>query len=161
MLSVISKGHIPLIDEFERNRMQEFLDGTHPLSSKRKDYDTGTSRPTMAIPMSGRDEIKREPDDVGAHDDVSSGYNEGLDPGGRADDETGPGNTSIKPETDPNQISRMWMTEDEVSNFLFRNEESNKLDQQSHAQLYNVFRGQSYGPPPRKEHGKWQHAYRN
>jgi len=157
MLSVISKGHIPLIDETDRDRIQEFLSGTHPLSPRRKTYDSGTTRQTTAIPASGRDEIVHEDGDVDSHKDVGSGYNKGLDPGGQADDETGPGNTSEKRETNPNIIHQMFMTQDDISNFLFQNQESSKRDQKSRSQLFNIFQGQSYGPTPRSQ--SWQHTY--
>lgn len=92
--NVVAIGIVPRINDFERDRIQEFLDGTHPMSPKRKTYDTGTKRKTVLdqSPV-GPNEIADEPDDRTSHDNVGSGYKEGPDPGGRADDEVGPGNT--------------------------------------------------------------------
>ncbi len=101
MLKVVAIGIIPRIDEVERDRIQELLDGTHPMSPYRKTYDTGTKRKTVLdqSPM-GPNEIVTEQGDRGSHDNVGSGYKQGPNAGGRADDETGPGNTS---DPDPEQ----------------------------------------------------------
>ncbi len=160
MLKIIAIGITPRIDEVEHELMQEWLDGTHPMSSKRTYYDSGTPRKSKLVDVdqsgAGPNEIAREDGDRSSMDNVSSGYNRGPEPGGRADDETGPGNTSQPPETDAKQIERMFMTEDQVNNFLFRNEESNKLDN-SRSHLFNVFQGNNYGPAPRSR--TWQRTF--
>jgi hypothetical protein len=93
---VVAIGITPRIDEFHRDRVQEFLDGTHPMSPERKKYDSGTKRKTVL------DQSPVGPAETGgagdrlSHDNVGSGYDAGLDPGGPPDDETGPGFTSKK-----------------------------------------------------------------
>jgi len=98
MLKITNKqtlaiGITPRIDEYSRDRIQELLDGTHPMS--RKTYDTGTKRKTILDPSPlGPNETAEEPADKTSHENVGSGYKEDSNPGARADEETGPGNTS-------------------------------------------------------------------
>ncbi len=116
---VVAIGIMPRIDEYKRDLVQEFLDGTHPLSPKRKEYDTGTKRKTVL------DQSPAGPNETGgagdslSHDNVGSGYDKGRDPGGRADDEVGPGNTpNPDPEqefTSPDTTNRIFGNDDDLS----------------------------------------------
>lgn len=101
MLKIVAIGVTPRIHEFERDRIQEFLDGIHPMSPARKTYDTGTKKKTVLdqSPM-GPNDIPEEQDDRTSHSGIGSGYNQGLNPGGKADEESGPGYT---PDSDAEQ----------------------------------------------------------
>lgn len=160
MLKIIAIGINPRINDVERDRIQEWLDGTHPMSSHRNYYDSGTPRKSKLLHLDqsgvGPNEIPREKDDRSSMSDVSSGYNRGLDPGGQADDETGPGNSKQVQETDPNKTNQRFMTEGEISNFLFRNEDSAKRDRKTRSELSTI-RGKSYGPPPQS--GRWERHF--
>ena len=131
--NVVAIGITPRIDDYERDRIQEFLDGTHPMSSKRKDYDTGTKRKTVL------DQSPVGPNETGgtgdrlSHDNVGSGYDKGTDPGGRADDETGPGNTPNRdPEQDftsPDTVNQIFGNDNDLSDkFSPLNSDSRKRD---------------------------------
>lgn len=121
------------IDDHQRDLIQEFLNGTHPLSSKRKNYDTGTKRRTVL------DQSPVGPNETGtgdrlSHDNVGSAYDKGVDPGGRADDETGPGYTPNRdPEqefTSPDTANRIFGNDDDLSDkFSPLNTDSRKRDQ--------------------------------
>lgn len=104
------------IDDYKRDLIQEFLDGTHPLSSRRTTYDTGTKRRTVLDQSPFGPNETGGPGDRLSHDNVGSGYNKGRDPGGRADDEVGPGNT---PNPDPEQE---FMSPD-TTNRIFGNDD--------------------------------------
>ena len=121
------------IDDYKRDLIQEFLDGTHPLSSKRKTYDTGTKRKTVL------DQSPVGPNETGgagdrlSHDNVGSGYDKGRDPGGRADDEVGPGytpNRDLEQEfTTPDTTNRIFGNDNDLSDkFSPLNESSRKRD---------------------------------
>lgn len=114
--NVLAIGITPRIDEYKRDVVQELLDGTHPMSPKRKLYDTGTKKKTVLdqSPV-GPNEIADEPGDRTSHDNVGSGYKEGLDPGGRADDEVGPGYT-------PNRDLEQEFTTPDTPNRIFGND---------------------------------------
>ena len=147
MLKVIAIGINPRIYDVERDRIQEFLDGTHPMSSKRKTYDSGTKKKTVLdqSPV-GPPEIPEEPGDKSSHDNVGSGYNKGPDPGGQADDETGPGNT---PSTDKEQTFTDHSTSeiasrsnnDFSSKWSPLNFDSNKRDQKITQHLMRLHNG--------------------
>lgn len=132
--NVIAIGIIPRIDDYKRDLIQEFLDGTNPMSSKRPTYDTGTKRKTVL------DQSPVGPNETGgagdrlSHDNVGSGYNKGIDPAGRADDEVGPGNTPNRdPEqefTSPDTVNRIFGNDADLSDkFSPLNENSRQLDQ--------------------------------
>lgn len=117
--NVVAIGITPRIDEYKRDLIQEFLDGTHPLSSFRKEYDTGTKRKTVL------DQSPVGPNETGgagdrtSHDNIGSGYDKGRDPGGRADEENGPGHTpNPDPEqefTSPDTVNRIFGNDDDLS----------------------------------------------
>jgi len=133
---VIAIGITPRIYEYERDRIQEFLDGIHPMSPKKTKYDTGTKRKTVLDQSPMGPAETGGPGDRLSHDNVGSGYNKGVDPAGQADDETGPGNT---PKSDKEQT---FMSHDNAD-LAFKNDfdtssvwsplnyESNKRDQNS------------------------------
>jgi hypothetical protein len=102
MLLITAIGISPRIYDTPRDRVQEFLDGVHPMAPERKTYDTGSPKKIVLDQTGlGPSNIKEESDDKTPHSNLSSGYAQGLDPGGRVDDEVGPGNTSnIDPEQD-------------------------------------------------------------
>jgi len=133
---VIAIGITPRIDEYERDVIQEFLDGTHPMSPKRKTYDTGTKKKVVL------DQSPMGPNETGgtedrtSHDNAGSGYDKGANPGGRADDEAGPGNTT---NPDPEQdftshdtVDHVFGNEGDLSNkWSPLNSDSQKRDQNS------------------------------
>lgn len=131
---VTAIGITPRIDEYKRDLIQELLDGTNPTSFKRTTYDTGTKKKTIL------DQSPVGPNETGAgddrlsHDNVGSGYDKGIDPGGRADDETGPGYTPNRdPEqefTSPDTVNRIFGNDDNLSDkFSPLNTDSRKRDQ--------------------------------
>ena len=133
MLKVVAIGINPRIYDTQRDRIQELLDGTHPLSSVRKTYDTGTKKKTVLdqSPL-GPDNIADDEDERTSHSGVGSGYNDG----GRADDEVGPGNTkNPDPEQDfatPDTSEMTFRNDfDTSSKFSPLNYDSNKRDQNS------------------------------
>jgi len=90
----VAIGITPRIHEMPFESIQERLDGMHPMSPQRRVYDTGTKKKTVLDPSpAGPSERPEGADDRTSHTNVGSGYDKGLDPGGQADDETGPGNT--------------------------------------------------------------------
>lgn len=117
--NVVAIGITPRIDEYKRDLIQEFLDGTHPLSSFRQQYDTGTKRKTIL------DQSPVGPNETGgagdrtSHDNVGSGYDKDLNPGGRGNEETGPGYTPNRdPEQDfttPDTVNRIFGNDDDLS----------------------------------------------
>lgn len=135
--NVLAIGITPRIDEYARDVIQEFLDGTHPMSPKRKVYDTGTKKKTVLdqSPV-GPNEIADEPGDRTSHDNVGSGYKEDPDPGGRPDDETGPGNArNIDHEQDfatPDNGELIFRQEDDSSSKF------SPLNYESQARDYNA-----------------------
>lgn len=101
MLIITAIGLSPRIYNEPRDRVQEFLDGINPNAPERKTYDSGTPKKTVLDQSGlGPSNMKEESDDKTPHTNLSSGYAQGMDPGGRADDEVGPGNT---PNKDPEQ----------------------------------------------------------
>lgn len=141
MLKVTSKqvvaiGITPRIDEYQRDRVQELLDGIHPMSPKKKTYDTGTKKKNVLDQSPFGPAETGGPGDRLSHDNVGSGYNKGLNPGGQADDETGPGNTS-KPDkeqtfTTPDTSELAFKNDfDTSSRWSPLNYESNKRDRNS------------------------------
>lgn len=121
MIKIISKKLLairsnPLINDTIFDQVQEQLNGIHPRDSKKKKEDSGQNRMTFIDDWLGLGTNDRPPNagtGMGAgrnpystNEQLSSGYNDG----GQADDETGPGNSSIA--TDP------YYTQD-VNNELF------------------------------------------
>ncbi|MHA2279863.1 MAG: hypothetical protein ACXAC5_03175 [Promethearchaeota archaeon] len=172
MLRVIAIGITPRIDDVERDRIQEFLDGTHPMSPVRKKYDTGTKRKTVLdqSPV-GPPEIP-ESGDRTSHDNVGSGFKEGLDPNSQADDETGPGNTSKQ---DKEQTFMEYSTVDLITKNDFDtsskwsplNTESNKRDKNVTTHLRRLHQRPGVGALPRRydvddlvRASSWTYRYR-
>jgi len=155
MLKVIAIGITPRINDVERDRVQELLDGTHPMSPYRKTYDTGTKRKTVL------DQSPAGPNETGmdgdrnSHDNVGSGYDKGLDPNGQADDETGPGNT---PKQDKEQTFMDQSTVDLITKNDFDtsnewsplNYESSKRDKNITTYLRRLHRQPGVGALPRR-----------
>ena len=117
--NVTAIGITPRIDEYKRDLIQEFIDGTHPLSSHRKTEDSGARRKVfLEQSPAGPNETGGAGDRL-SHDGVGSGYDKGRDPGGRADDEVGPGNTlNPDPEqefTTPDTVNRTFGNDDDLS----------------------------------------------
>ncbi len=121
MITVTSKNVValrnsPRINEQPFEDLQEWLSGVHPLSPIRKTHDSGKPREVFPdLSPAGPNEITREKEDRSSMSGVSSGYNRGMDPGGRADDETGPGNTSIRNDEQTNKTH-------DVSELAFKND---------------------------------------
>lgn len=117
--NVIAIGITPRIDEYKRDLIQEFLDGSHPLSSLRKTEDSGARRKVFLEQSPAGPNETGGPGDILSHDNVGSGYDKGRDPGGRADDEVGPGNTpNPDPEqefTTPDTVNRIFGNDDDLS----------------------------------------------
>ncbi len=163
MLKLTSKqtvaiGITPRVNDAYRDLIEERLNGINPMSPVRQTYDTGTKRKTILDQSGfGPNEIPREQGDKSSMDNVSSGYTVGSDTDRPADDETGPGFTRSVPETDVKHLHRQFMSQDEIGNFLFRNEDSDKRDQKSRANLFNVYQGQHYGPTPKST--RWHVEY--
>lgn len=131
---VVAIGITPRIDEYKRDLIQEFLDGTHPMSPRRQTYDTGTRRKTILEQSPAGPNETGGAGDRTSHDNVGSGYDKGRDPGGRADDETGPGNTpNYDPEqefTTPDTVNRIFGNDDDLSDkFSPLNDGSRRRDQ--------------------------------
>jgi len=158
MLKVIAIGITPRIDEFERERLQEMLDGTHPMSSRRKTYDTGTKKKTVL------DQSPTGPAETGgsgdrlSHDNVGSGYDKGLDPNGQADDETGPGNTPKHDKeqifTDPKTVELITLNDFDTSSSMSPlNAESNKWDKKTiniNTRLREIYKQPGIGKMPKR-----------
>lgn len=85
---VVAIGITPRINDVERDRIQEILDGSHPMSSTRKQYDTGTKRKVILDQSPAGPNETADGDDRTSHTNVGSGYDAGP-----PDDETGPGFT--------------------------------------------------------------------
>lgn len=131
--NVVAIGITPRIDEYKRDLIQEMLDGNHPLSSHRKTEDSGARRKVFLEQSPAGPNETGGPDDRTSHDNVGSGYDKGLDPGGRADDEIGPGNTPNRdPEqefTSPDTVNRIFGNEKDLSDkFSPLNEGSRQRD---------------------------------
>lgn len=130
---VTAIGITPRIDEYKRDLIQEFIDGVHPLSSHRKTEDSGARRKVFLEQSPAGPNETGGPGDRLSHDNVGSGYDKGRDPGGRADDEVGPGNTpNPDPEqefTTPDTINQIFGNEDNLSDkFSPLNSDSRKRD---------------------------------
>ncbi len=112
--NVIAIGITPRIDEYKRDLIQEFMDGTHPLSSHRKTEDSGARRKVFLEQSPAGPNETGGPDDRLSHDGVGSDYGPG-----RADDEVGPGNTlNPDPEqefTTPDTVNRIFGNDDDLS----------------------------------------------
>lgn len=174
MLKVIAIGITPRINDVERDRIQELLDGTHPLSPVRKTYDTGTKRKTVL------DQSPSGPAETGgygdrlSHDNVTSTYDKGLDPNSQADDETGPGNNPKydKEQTfnDPTTVELVSKNEfDTSSEWSPLNYESNKRDRNATTFLRRLHQRPGYGKMPQRYNvdqliqsgsSAWTHIYR-
>jgi len=131
---VVAIGINPRIDEYKRDLIQEFLDGTHPLSPARKTEDSGSRRKVFLEQSPAGPNETGGAGDRTSHDNVGSGYDKGLNPGGRADDEIGPGNTPNRdPEqewTSPETTNRIFGNDDDLSDkFSPLNEGSRQRDQ--------------------------------
>lgn len=159
MLKVIAIGITPRINDVERDRIQEFLDGTHPMSPIRKTYDTGTKRKTVL------DQSPAGPNETGgagdrlSHDNVGSNGFGGpggfLDPNGQADDETGPGNTPKRDKeqtfTDQSTVDLMTKNDFDYSNeWSPLNYESSKWDKNTTTFLRRMQSRPGVGPLPRR-----------
>ena len=155
MLSVVAIGITPRIDDVERDRIQEFLDGTHPMSPIRRTYDTGTKRKTVLdMSPAGPNETGGAGDRL-SHDNVGSGYNKGLDPNGQADDETGPGNTSKQDKeqtfTDYSTVDLITKNDFDTSNkWSPLNSESNKRDRNIVTHLRRLYQQPGVGKLPKR-----------
>jgi len=176
MLRVIAIGITPRINDVERDRIREMLDGTNPLSSIRRHYDNNpkTLRKTVLDPSPAGPNETGEAGDRKSHDNVGSGYNKGIDPGGQADDETGPGNTSKhdKEQTfnDPSMVDLITKNDFDTSNeWSPLNYESNKRDKNSTTHLKRLHQQPGYGAMPRRHDvdklvsrasSVWTHVYR-
>ena len=112
MLIITAISFNPRINDEPRNRLEEFLNGTHPLSPERPKTDLGIPRKTILDQTAlGPSNMQDESEDKTPHSNLGSGYNDGS----RADDEIGPGNTkSLDPEQD--------LANPDTQNMLFRNE---------------------------------------
>lgn len=106
MISITSKQVFalrgePRIHQLPFDEIQEWLNGVNPMSPAVKKHDSGKNREVFPdLSPAGPSEIPENPDERTSHTNVGSGYDKGLDPGGRADDETGPGNMNMP---DPEQ----------------------------------------------------------
>lgn len=178
MLRIIAKqvvaiGITPRIDDVRHDRIQELLEGTHPMSSQKKKYDTGTKRKTVLDPSpAGPEEIPEEPEDRSSHHNVGSTYYRGSNSsGGQADDETGPGNT---PKSDKEQT----FTSHDTVDLAFKNDfdtsnrwsplnyETNARDRQSTNHLRLLHQRPKNRVPVRypvdelsRAAGTWSHIY--
>ena len=158
MLKILSKKiialrGIPRIYDAPFDSIQEWLNGVHPLSPAQRKYDT--NKPRLTIPdlsPVGPDAIKREKGDKSSLDNASSGYNQGLEPGGTADDETGPGFTRTLPNTNPQVTELAFRSEGDLSSNLFLNRDSRNRDKskQQLQQLYGL---------PDVDRRKWQRKF--
>ncbi len=180
MLKVIAIGITPRIDEYERERLQEMLDGTHPMSSHRKTYDTGTKRKTVL------DQSPAGPNETGgtgdslSHDNVGSNGVGGpggfLDPSGQADDEIGPGNTpkynKEQTFTDPKTVELITMNDFDTSSSMSPlNAESAKWDKKTNninLRLREIYKEPGVGGFPKRypvdqlsraASSTWSHKY--
>ena len=156
MIQVVSKSvtalkGTPLIDEEPFNQVQDVLNNEHPHSTRKKTYDSGKPKQTFFDDWLGLDSQNERAPNAGAgmslgrdpnesqDKRLSSGYNDGE----QADDETGPGNTTVAP--DP------YYTQD-VNNELFMDLRIKGQDNndaiQSH--LKRVLHGQPVTLPHRR-----------
>ena len=123
MKRIISKQIValkgsPLINEEPFNQIQDQLNGIHPHDTRKKRYDSGKPKQTFFDDWLGLDSQNERAPNPGAgmslgrdpneskDNRLSSGYNDGE----QADDETGPGHSTVAP--DP------YFTQD-VNNELF------------------------------------------
>lgn len=158
MLRIIALRGTPRIQEMPFDQIQEWLNGVNPMSPHVKSHDSGKPREVIPdLSPAGPDGIVRETGDKSSMDNVSSGYDRGMDPGGRADDETGPGNTSNKDQEQnypsSKNIQLFTRQEGDTSSNLFLNEDSSKRDRPQIQQNMSII----YGMPP--THRRWQHSY--
>ncbi len=167
-LTVALRGDMKAIDRIQWDNVQEFLNGMPTTDSKVKKHDSGKPKETTFPGGAGvgPDEIAREDGDRSSMDNTSSGYNRGLNPGGRADDETGPGNTpDADPEqnfTDHMQNELAWKAEGDLSSqYSPLNQDSSKRDQRR----INSHMGKMYGMAPihqrydRAASTEWKYEY--
>jgi len=168
MITIISKQIIalrgsPRIYQEPFDRLQEWLSGTNPMSSSTKNHDSGKRREVFPdLSPAGPEEISKGQGNKGAHDNVGSGYDKDVDLfGGRADDETGPGNNR---NSDPEQTFTDHMTSDlafkndyDTSSTLSPlNEESRKRDRNSNNYLMSLQRRPKVQP---KRVASWKHTF--
>lgn len=173
---VVAIGITPRIYDEERDRIREFLDGTHPMSSHRKNYDSGTKRLTVLDQSAvGPNEISYEKDDRNSHSNVGSGGTQGINPGGRADDETGPGNmTNSDPEQDFMSHDNADLAFDNANSTSSKwsplNYESNKRDKNITHYLRRLYQEPGVGALPKRHDvdrltrskaasSSWRHKY--
>lgn len=145
MITVLSKYVValrnsPRIYELPFEQVQEWL-GSNPTSPFRKNHDSGKRREVIPdLSPAGPNETIQEDGDRGSHDNVGSGYNDG----GRADDETGPGNAS-NPDPEQkytNHETAEYATKNDFdfsSSLSLINQGSRKRDQASARSLGEIY----------------------
>lgn len=164
MIQIISKNVTALKDQPLIN-LQPFVDlqrrrGQDPYSPHKKTYDSGTSRHVFPGEGSGvaPDTIPKEPDERGSMSDVSSGYDRGLNPGGRANDGVQPGGGEGLLDGEQNYLDSKYVeissrSPDDTATNLFMREQSDKLDQPVQRNL-----GRVYAKPPVARRWNWQYS---
>jgi hypothetical protein len=133
---VVAIGIRPRIDTYKEDLVQEFLNGVHPLSSSRLTEENGLKRKVFLEQSPAGPNETGGAGDRTSHDNVGSGYTQDQNPGGKAKEETGPGNSpgaDSDPEqefTSPDTVNQMFGNEDDLSNkFAPINSSSRKRDE--------------------------------